>query len=427
MTDLVLGIDVGTSGVRVAAIDQATRVVAFVASTIPVAHRDGHRITQDSAVWGRGLDDAMRRLASTLDLSRVRALAVDGTSGTLVAVNSRGVPVAAGSLYNDRADDASIAAVERAAPARAAVHGATSPLARATRLLRAEGVTKILHQADWIAGQFSGRFDVSDESNSLKTGYDPVARAWPNWIAATGVEPGNLPEVVPAGTIIGEVSAEAARRFGVPARAVVVAGSTDGCAAFLATGADKPGDAVTSLGSTLVLKLASEHPLFAPEYGLYSHRIGDLWLAGGASNTGGAVLAQFFTAEEIRDTSRRIDPDVGSGLDYYPLPTRGERFPINDPAFEPRMTPRPDDDAVFLHALFEGIANIEALGYRRLAELGGPQLTCVATVGGGAANEIWGRIRATALGVPVLMSESDEAAVGVARLALRALGAQPSS
>jgi sugar (pentulose or hexulose) kinase len=222
------------------------------------------------------------------------------------------------------------------------------------------------------------------------------------------------------------VSAAAVIRFGVPARAVVVTGATDGCAAFLATGADKPGDAVTSLGSTLVLKLASEQPLFAPEYGIYSHRIGDLWLAGGASNTGGAVLAQFFTADEIRETSRRIDPDTATGLDYYPLPARGERFPINDPAFEPRTTPRPDDDAVFLQALFEGIANIEARGYRRLAELGGPQLTGVMTVGGGAANEIWSRIRATALGVPVLMSEYDEAAVGVARLALRAIGAQTS-
>jgi sugar (pentulose or hexulose) kinase len=81
---------------------------------------------------------------------------------------------------------------------------------------------------------------------------------------------------------------------------------------------------------------------------------------------------------------------------------------------------------VFLQALFEGIANIEARGYRRLAELGGPQPTGVMTVGGGAANEIWSRIRATALGVPVLMSECDEAAVGVARLALRAIGAQTS-
>ena len=127
---------------------------------------------------------------------------------------------------------------------------------------------------------------------------------WPDWIATTGVEPGrHLPTVVPAGAVIGQVSAAAANRFGVSTRTVVVAGATDGCAAFLATGAGKPGDAVTSLGSTLVLKLASERPLFAPEYGLYSHRIGDLWLAGGASNTGGAVLAQFFTAEEIRNTS----------------------------------------------------------------------------------------------------------------------------
>jgi sugar (pentulose or hexulose) kinase len=426
MSDLALGIDVGTSGVRVAAIDQAARVVGFAASAMPAAVRDGDRITQDPAVWDRALEDAMTRLASTVDLARVVAISVDGTSGTLVAVDGRGRPVTAGSLYNDRADDASVAAVGRSAPAHAAVHGITSPLARATRLLRAEGVAKILHQADWIAGRFSGRFDVSDESNCLKTGYDPVARAWPDWIAAGFVEPGKLPAVVPVGTIIGRVSAAAVIRFGVPARAVVVAGATDGCAAFLATGADKPGDAVTSLGSTLVLKLASEQPLFAPEYGIYSHRIGDLWLAGGASNTGGAVLAQFFTAEEIRETSRRIDPDTATGLDYYPLPARGERFPINDPAFEPRTTPRPDDDAVFLQALFEGIANIEVRGYLRLAELGGPQLTGVTTVGGGAANEIWSRIRATALGVPVLMSEYDEAAVGVARLALRAIGAQTS-
>src|SRR6266851_254254 len=413
MSDLVLGIDVGTSAVRVAAIDQAGRVAAFAASAMPAPLRDGTRITQDPAVWVRGLDDAMERLASAVDLARISALAVDGTSGTLVPVDELGRPVAAGSLYNDSADDAAVAAVGRVASARAA------------RLQRATRVTRIIHQADWIAGQFSGRFDISDESNALKTGYDPVTRAWPEWIEAAGVERGKLPAVVPAGTAIGEVTAEAACRFGVPARAVVVAGTTDGCAAFLAIGASKPGEAVTSLGSTMVLKLASEQPLFAPEYGLYSHRIGGMWLAGGASNTGGAVLAQFFTPEAIRDISRRIDPNVTTGLDYYPLPAAGERFPINDPALTPRITPRPADDAVFLHALLEGIANIEALGYRRLAELGGPQLTSVATVGGGAANERWGHIRAAVLGVPLRMPESDEAAVGVARLALRAIGVRP--
>ena len=120
MSDLALGIDVGTSGVRVAAIDQAARVVAFAASSMPAALRDHDRITQDAAAWSDGLDDAMTRLASMVDLARVGALAVDGTSGTLVAVDDRGVPVTVGSLYNDRDDDASIAVVERAAPPHAA-------------------------------------------------------------------------------------------------------------------------------------------------------------------------------------------------------------------------------------------------------------------------------------------------------------------
>lgn len=420
MSDLVLGIDVGTSGVRIAAINRAAEVVAVATAAMPPALRNGDRITQDASLWARGLDDAMARLAPMTDLARVRALAVDGTSGTLVGIDDRGAPMAAGTLYNDRADDADIAVVAHVAPPQAAVHGVTSPLARAMRLLRISGVARVLHQADWIAAQFTGRFDVSDESNALKTGYDPVERRWPVWTAATGIALPKFPTVVAAGSVIGQISSTASQKFGLPAKTVIVAGMTDGCAAFMATGATKPGDAVTSLGSTLVLKLASEVPLFAPEYGIYSHRIGDLWLAGGASNTGGAVLAQFFSSEQLREISARIDPGTSTGLDYYPLPAPGERFPINDPALAPRLTPRPDDDTVFLQGLFEGIARIEALGYERLSELGGPSLTGVATVGGGAANEVWRRIRAAALGVPMVACLNDEAAVGVARLALRA-------
>src|SRR5207247_570878 len=76
MSDLALGIDVGTSGVRIAAIDRDERIVAFAEAAMPTAQRDGHRITQDPAVWVRALDDAMARLATTVDLKRVDALAV---------------------------------------------------------------------------------------------------------------------------------------------------------------------------------------------------------------------------------------------------------------------------------------------------------------------------------------------------------------
>jgi len=107
-----------------------------------------------------------------------------------------------------------------------------------------------------------------------------------------------------AGLPTGKLSRVIADRFALSADVHVLAGTTDGCASLLATGAARPGDAVMALGSTLVLKILSDKPLFAPEFGLYSHRIGDVWLAGGASNTGGRVLAQYFDAEAFRDPCR---------------------------------------------------------------------------------------------------------------------------
>ena len=81
-----------------------------------------------------------------------------------------------------------------------------------------------------------------------------------------------------------------------------------------------------------------------------------------------------------------------TGLDYYPLPGTGERFPVNDPALTLRLAPRPADRVVFLQGLLEGIARIEARGYELLAELGAPQLTALGTTGGGAQNPARERI-----------------------------------
>ena len=160
-------------------------------------------------------------------------------------------------------------------------------------------------------------------------------------------------------------------KFGLSKTLSIIAGTTDGCAAFLASGASEPGDGVTSLGTTLTLKLLSDRPVFSPEYGIYSHRIGDQWLAGGASNSGGGVLRKYFSSEDIARLSGLIDPDVPTGLDYYPLPQAGERFPIADPNFEPRLSPRPDDDRLFFLGLLEGIAHVEGQGYRAPGRIGG--------------------------------------------------------
>ena len=94
---------------------------------------------------------------------------------------------------------------------------------------------------------------------------------------------------------------------------------------------------MTSLGSTLAVKLVSEARVDDARFGVYSHRLDGAWLVGGASNAGGVVLRQLFTDEQLAALSRDIDPAAASPLDYYPLPRKGERFPVADPDMAPRL------------------------------------------------------------------------------------------
>ncbi|MGX5826319.1 FGGY-family carbohydrate kinase [Mesorhizobium sp. 43Arga] len=416
MMPLVIGIDIGTSGARAVAMRPDFSIAGQSAVRLDIFGQN----PREPSAWWQAVQAALTELLSGIDRTAVRAIAVDGTSGTLLPVDTAGRPLTEPLMYNDKVDDADIlAAVAREAPDASAAHGATSGLAKALRFQHLPDVAAVLHQADWIAAKLSGRFNVSDENNALKTGYDVEARRWPDWIAATGMRMDLLPDVVGPGDVTGTLTAAAAGLFGLPPDVVVVAGTTDGCASFLATGATAPGDGVTALGSSLTIKILSGRPISAPRFGIYSHRLGDSWLAGGASNSGGKVLAQHFPLARIIKLSAAIDPTTQTGLDYYPLGALGERFPIADPTLPPRLSPRPADDADYLKAMFEGMAAIEALGYRRLAELGAPALTSVRSVGGGAANPAWTAIRRRKLGVDFLPTLSDEAAAGTARLALK--------
>lgn len=406
--NVYLGLDFGTGGARAVIIDGEGTVL----------HEARRAFAEQSPdVWREALFDLLEAIPAGLRRS-LRAIAIDGTSSTVLLCDATGESLLPPLLYNDsRAEEAK--ALEAIAPPGHPVLGASSGLAKLLWFAKQPefGRARYLkHQADWLAYLLHGQPGISDYHNALKLGFDPAAIAWPAWLLGLPVSP-LLPHVVEPGDAVGAVTPEIARRFGLPPDCVVRAGTTDSIAAFIAAGASRPGEAVTSLGSTLVLKLLSETRVDAAHYGVYSHRFGRLWLAGGASNSGGAVLKAFFSDDALERLSRKIDPNVPSGLDYYPLPKPGERFPINDPALEPRLSPRPADDAAFLHGLLDGMARIEAEGYRLLEKLGATRLQSVLTAGGGARNAAWNAIRARRLGVPVRAALHAEAAYGAARLA----------
>ncbi|MDZ7750561.1 MAG: FGGY-family carbohydrate kinase [Gammaproteobacteria bacterium] len=417
---LFLGIDFGTSGCRAVLVDGRGEEVGRTQVPLPAPEgSDGHA-EQAPALWWEALVAVVRALGLEARPAPVVAVAVDGTSASLLLADAGGRPLGPALMYNDRRSVAEAAAVARVAPPGSAAHGPTAALAKLLHLAPRHGAAAhALHQADWVTGRLLGRFGHSDENNALKLGYDPAARQWPAWLDELGVERRLLPAVVPPGTPLGTVGAEAARELRLGGNPRVMAGTTDSTAAFIAAGASDPGDAVTSLGSTLVLKVLATTPVSAPEYGVYSHRLGDVWLAGGASNSGGAALLRHFDHDQLQALTPRLCPDEPTGLDYYPLPASGERFPVSDSTLTPREAPRPADDVRFLQGLLEGMAAIEARGYRLLQELGAPYPRRVITTGGGAANQAWRVMRERALGVPVTVATHGDAAYGAALLALR--------
>ena len=408
-----LGIDFGTSGARSCVINAEGMIIAEDKrdfGTLEEYERAG--------IWREALWDLVASLPPALR-TQLSDIALDGTSGTVLACDEELSPRHPPLLYNDDR-----AVIEAALIAKTATPGhpaaaVTSGLAKVLWLKKRLGLTGArlyLNQADWLSGLLTGRVGMTDYHNALKMGLDLDTLKWPEWVEYLA-DIDYLPVPVAPGSRLATVSRPRARYLGVNPGCMVHAGTTDSIAAFLAAGVTHSGDAVTSLGSTLVLKLLSDTRVESTEHGVYSHWFGDRWLAGGASNSGGAVLRQFFDDRQLAALSETIDPTVASPLDYLPLPKPGERFPLNDPQLAPRLTPRPDDDAEFLHGLLESLSRIEARGYALLAELGATPLRRVETAGGGAQNPVWTRIRQRLLNVPVARAAHTEAAYGCALLA----------
>ncbi|XP_042507359.1 D-ribulose kinase isoform X2 [Macadamia integrifolia] len=416
---LYLGMDFGTSGARFALIDEKGTIHAQGKKDYP-QHLSGNAIDWASS-WRMTLFLLLEDVPVSLRPFIV-SISLDGTSATTIMVDSTtGEPLCRPFLYNETCPDA-LPVVKSVAPANHTVCSGSSTLCKLVSWWNSHSLIKesalLLHQADWLLWHLHGKLGVSDYNNALKVGYDPEVECYPSWLLSQPYSQ-ILPAVQAPGTLIGYIKEDVREKFGLPKDCAICTGTTDSIAAFLAARARQPGQAVTSLGSTLAIKLLSTSRIEDARFGVYSHRLDDKWLVGGASNTGGAVLRHIFTDKQLEELSKQIDPLEPSPLDYYPLPAVGERFPVADPKMLSRLDPRPESDVEYLHGILESIARIEAKAYGLLKDLGATQVEEVFTAGGGSRNEKWIKIRERVLRLPVSKAIQTEAAYGAALLAMK--------
>ena len=417
---MFLGIDFGTSGVRASIINSEKKEIYNAQVPIPIALEKNNIICQDPTIWWEAFIKLCNNLKENFDINKISKISINGTSGTVLLSDNEGVPLSYAIMYNDTSAIDESKLVEKVSDNHPIVSSSSNALVRALKIIKdkKKGIKsyKILHQADWIAGKIINEFNYSDDNNSLKLGYDCLNTKWPDWISNLPINITAFPKILPPGTALNVVQNSELLNLGFSNKAEVIAGTTDSIAAFLATGANEIGQAVTSIGSSLVVKYISEKPIFNKEYGIYSHKLGDKWLAGGASNVGGIILKHLFK-DKINLLSESLNPSNLTGLNYYPLMKSGERFPYNDPNKKAILEPRPESEIVFFQAVLEGISNVEKLCYERLKEIGGGYPREIFTVGGGANNINWNKIRSKILNVKLANPLSTQASFGSALIA----------
>lgn len=500
-----IGFDLGTSGARISIIENMNISTEkeyrsntddhnnIHNSNSPPQYKEVHSDAiqyskyDDPESWTNAIDYLLQKTPSHL-LASTKAICVSGTSASCLLVDSQtGKVTRSPKMYdydinhhhsgnsNDNGDADPVAhikvleLIDEYVPKEHATRAPTSALSKLLHYQYCNTMsnTEVLaHQSEYVANTMflsnptkcgagdvaNKREYVSDWHNALKLGYDVRNLCYPSWLidclVQIGIDEKVLPRVVAPGEVIGTVSPTASNSYGINSDAVVVGGTTDSNAAFVAAtaaeGVPTYGTAVTSLGSTLAIKMLSRKYVESSSQGVYSHRFPvfgrskgaakeeveeESWLVGGASNVGCAILRkEKFSNDELIALSKEMDVMKDSPLLYYPLTKRGERFPIADGSKEPVLTPKPESRTEYLKAILQGISLVEKQAFQVLGSLGADPVypDVVWTCGGGSNNNEWIQMRQRLLkerfdnkvaDVKVMKATNAEASFGAAVLA----------
>jgi len=438
---VTVGIDIGTGGVRMLAMDESGKILKIVTRDYPL-YQNGADSEQDPADWWKQSADALREM--TAEVKNIAAVSFSGQMHGLVVLDESDKIIRRAMLWNDQRTTAECDYLNNEIgrdklienTANVALTGFTLPKILWMKKHEPDNfkrIAKIMLPKDYIAYKLSGVFatDESDASGTLLL--DVSKRAWsPFMLETTGLRADQLPKVFPSSGAVGKVTAEAAKETGLSESTVVVIGGGDQATGAVGTGTVANGMCSLSLGTSGVVFVAGDN--FAVDRGTsavhsFCHASGKYHMMG---VTLGAAASTKWWIEDILGTgdypgeqAAIKTEDLGNNTVYYLPYLSGERTPINDPyargAFVGMTTLTSRADMTL--AILEGVAyslrdNLEAI--KKL----GVTATSARIIGGGAKSPLWCQIMANVLNLRVDKINSDEGpALGAAILAAVGAGA----
>jgi xylulokinase len=442
---LYAGIDIGTSGVKVALVDGADNILAEAATPTQVDRPHPGWSQQHPDVWWQATCSAFDRLAATHPqwMARVKAVGLSGQMLGPVLLDKSDRPTHPCILWNDqRAQTEAGELLSRIPDIGLRTAGCPDPGLAAPKLLwlaghhpRAlEGADILMLPKDYVRLRLTGEraSDPTDAAGTLL--FDCRAGAWDSQLAeAAGWDLARLPPLVPSHARAGTLLANLTNRWGMKKSVPVAAGAGDNMASALGVGVSAPGDAVVTIGTSGVLGAvdARYHP--APHAAVLTnpHAAPDTFLSMGVvmSATQSLDWIGALTGKSVAELATAVDAMVaegGIGASPVMRPSlTGIRTPHNRPDAGAAISGinASADAASVAYGVMEGVAFqfFDCLKAQRAA---GVPASHFSAVGGGSRNRLWVGLIATLFGQEFVLpqSSSASAAIGAARLASIACG-----
>jgi xylulokinase len=443
LADVVIGLDLGTGGVRAIAVDLHGHLIAQTTKSYPLFIPQPGWTEQNPADWVEASLEALSDIAQQLSEHRAIALGLSGQMHGMVPLDAEGHVIRPALLWNDQRTGKAVEAIEATISRQELIQRTGNPAITGFQLpkliwLRTEEpqayaqVQQILLPKDYLGYVLTG-VAVTEPSDASGTGCLNLAnRQWDTDILnALEIHPEWFPPVVESTAISGYLKPEIAAHVGLPTGLPIIAGGCDNAAAAIGLGisASNLNRGSLSIGTSGVIFAPLERPIPDPEgrVHLFCHADGGYHLLGVTLAAGGSLrwyrdtIAPQIAFADLMQLAESSQPGA-RGVLFLPHLV-GERSPHLDPETRGAWVnlALAHSQADLIRAVLEGVAFSLREALDVIHEIT-PMKQLLAT-GGGARSSVWLKILADVLQTELIAPKAEEgAAYGAAILAMVGVG-----
>ncbi len=441
---LFIGIDLGTSAVKLLLMDADGHIKKIVSKEYPISFPKPGWSEQNPEDWYTQTMAGLKELLADCDKSQVAGISFGGQMHGLVVLDNLDQVIRPAILWNDGRTIDQVAYLNDTIgkeklseyTANIAFAGFTAPKILWMKEQEPElfgRIEKIMLPKDYLAYRLSGAFctDYSDASGMLLL--DVKNKKWSDeMIEICGIKKEQLPKLYESYEVVGSLLPEVAEELGLSSQVKVIAGAGDNAAAAVGTATVGEGACNISLGTSGTIFISSEKFSVDQANALHSfdHADGNYHLMGcmlSAASCNKWWMEDILGSDDYVAAQKDIQK-LGENHVYFLPYLMGERSPHNDPLARAAFVGMSMDStrADMVQAVFEGVA-FAMRDSLEVAKSQGIDVKRSKICGGGAKSPLWCKIMANVLDVEIDILEVEEGpALGGAMLAAVGCGAYAS-